>query len=117
MEQITTKQTNYPFYEDCEYCEGEGGQSEYCCSGMEDGVPSCGCGGYGSWNECEYCDEGKTITDYIEWDFESLDDKDEHDYQTYYTIIGKGTITSRQYMGTAIYTHNELDEIVDIEIN
>jgi len=104
------------FYKDCDYCDGEGGHSEYCCSGMDDGVQSCGCAGRGTWKECHHCDDGKVEHDEIEWDFETLDDEDKHNHQTYYSILGKGIKYGEEYTGAAIYTHGELDEIVDVEI-
>lgn len=101
--------------EDCQYCDGQGGYSKYCCAGHEDGVQSCGCAGMGTWEECSYCNDGKVEVEDIEWDFETLDEADAHDYQVYYSILGKGNKTGKEYIGTAIYTCEELDEITDIE--
>jgi hypothetical protein len=34
----------------------------------------------------------------------------------YYSISGTGETTGKQYVGTAIYTCDELDEITDVEL-
>lgn len=104
------------YYKDCEYCEGEGGHYEYCCSGVEDGVQTCGCCGRGTWNECVHCEEGKVEHDTIIWDFATLEEQDRHDHEIVYFIIGKGEKHGEGYIAAAVYIHGELSEIVDIEL-
>ncbi len=104
------------YYIECEHCEGEGGTFAYCCSGLDGGVQSCGCRGAGSFEECPHCNDGKIEHDTIEWDFNTLAEEDKHDHQTYYSIIGKGVKHGETYIGTAIYTNGELEEITDLEL-
>jgi hypothetical protein len=103
-------------YKDCEYCDGEGGHSEYCCSGMEDGVQSCGCAGYGSWEECDYCKDGQVEHDEVEWDFETSIEVEEHDHEKHYSITGKGIKHDEIYVGIVIYIDGEFSDIVDVEL-
>lgn len=109
---MTTK-----FYTKCDVCDGEGGVSVYCCRGYDDiGNPDCGCRGQGDWEDCNYCDgTGKVPIDDIDWDFDTLDEVDRHDYQVYYSINGKGK--NGNYIATAIYTHGAFDTLEDIEID
>lgn len=104
------------FYVQCEYCDGEGGRHDYCCSGYENGVQSCGCGGYGTWVECDHCEDGKVKHDVINWDFATLEEQDRNDHEVCYSIMGKGAKHGEQYIGAAIYIDGEFSEIVDIEL-
>jgi DnaJ-class molecular chaperone len=112
----TAKQSAY--YEQCTSCDGDGCHYEHCCSGIDsDGSISCGCYGREVEVECPSCyGTGKILVEDIEWDFETLEDEDTHDYQVYYSIEGTGITTGKKYVATAIYTCDELDEITDIEL-
>jgi hypothetical protein len=105
----------YYAYADCAYCDGTGGYSSYCCSGMEDGVQSCGCAGQGVWNECPHCEDGKVVVDEIIWNWDDLIEVDIHDHQKYYAIYGTGKTNKRDYVATVIYTNGEFDELTEIE--
>jgi hypothetical protein len=108
--------TQTTFYIECENCEGEGGTFAHCCSGFDDGVQSCGCGGGGAFEECAHCKDGKIEHDTITWDFATLEDEERHDHETIYSIIGKGDKHGETYIGSAVYTHGEFTEIVDVEL-
>ena len=110
-----TQEKKYFFYKDCPHCDGEGGIAKYCCSGFSDGVQDCGCAGQGTFEDCDDCENGKVVFDEIEWDWNSEEEFDNHDYQVYYSIIGKGIKHGESYCATVIYTCGELDEITDIE--
>lgn len=104
------------YYIECENCEGEGGTYAHCCSGFDDGVPSCGCGGGGTFEECEHCKDGKIEHDTITWDFTTLEEQDRNDHEVVYSIIGKGDKHGESYVAAAVYVGGELSEIVDIEM-
>jgi hypothetical protein len=104
------------YYENCSICNGEGGVSTFCCPGIDphDGSISCGCYGRGSWEDCNECNgTGKVITDTINWNYDSLELQYTHDHSKYYSIIGSGNFN--KYIGTAVYTNGEFNEIIDIE--
>ena len=108
--------TTSQYYIDCNYCNGEGGHSEYCCSGYSYGVQDCWCAGRGTWKDCRFCGgSGKEKNDTIEWNLESLIEEDRDDHQVFYSIGGVGKFGS--YIGTAVYTDGNFDEIQDIEKN
>ena len=111
----TTTQPAY--YEICTECDGDGYVNKYCCSGIDpDGSISCGCYGRGINEDCPTCDgTGKVFVEDIEWDFGTKEEEDTHDYQIYYSILGTGEATGNKYIGTAIYTCGEFDEITDVE--
>lgn len=108
--------TNY--YVPCTECDGDGYTMKYCCNGIDtDGNISCGCYGRGDAVDCKNCDgKGEVLEEEVEWDFDTLDDAETHDYQTYYSISGKGCNSGKDYVATAIYTCGELDEITDIQL-
>ena len=106
------------FYIECEICEGEGGTYAHCCSGFDDGVPSCGCGGGGTFEECLHCNDGKVFHDNINWDFSTLEEREKtHRGDIIYTIKGRGDKHGEWYEATAIYdSYGDLSDILDVEL-
>ena len=58
----------------------------------------------------------KEIEEQIEWNFDTLSDSEKHDSQVSYSIEGRGVNKGREYIGVAVYTYDELEEIIDIEL-
>lgn len=77
-------------------------------------MQDCGCAGRGTWEDCRFCGgSGKEENDTIEWNFETLKEEDREDHQVFYSIEGVGKFGN--YIGTAVYTDGNFDEIQDIE--